>query len=585
MSVCGNQGIIECDSMICQDIYVFCGTCVCEIDGNFAYTTTDSCTFSFTDLSVVDTCYDICSWNWDFGDGNTSTAMNPTHTYDTIGWVGVCLTVTACDTSVNPWELLCDTIFCRDVYVQCDTCVCEIDPDFSVATTDSCTFQFTDLSTVDTCYSLCDWLWTFGDGGTSTVQNPNYTYAASANGWQTVCLRVTACDTIDPASPTPLCDTLFCQEVYVGCDTCLCEIEPDFSFTTQDSCTYHFNDQSWVDTCFDICGWGWDFGDGNTSSLQNPSHTYTTTGWQTVCLTVTACDPFGILGCDTVFCQDIYVSCDTCECEIIPGFTYSVDHDSCSVSFTDQSHMADTCYNIWAWHWDFGDGNTSSNQNPTHTYSGTGWYTVCQTIYAGSPGSIDCDTTFCQDIYVDCDTCICDIDAAFSYTIDFDSCIVCFEDESTVDSCVEILGQSWDLGDGSASNMTSPCHSYSVNGIYTVCLTVSALGNNIQCDTTVCEEINIHCCDTTTGIGDWLDPDLEGLVFPNPFSYATNVRLSTQLKAGTVVLFDPLGRMVYQETFVGQNALIPAEGLSKGVYSLAILEKNRLIFRERVVIY
>lgn len=581
--VCGSPGIIDCEDLICQDLYVSCDTCVCEIDPGFSFTTSDSCTFQFMDISVVDTCYDICEWSWDFGDGGTSTNQNPSYSYSAIsaGWQTVCLNVTACEiidpASPTP---LCDTIICQQVYVGCDSCLCEIDPAFSFTTSDSCTFQFTDQSLLDSCYSICSWTWDFGDGGLSTSQNPSYSYSTSSNGWQTVCLSMFACDSVG----NPTCDTIICQQVYVSCDTCICEIDPAFSYATQDSCTFQFTDQSWVDTCFNICTWNWDFGDGNTSNSANPSHTYYNVGWQTVCLQVSACDSFGITGCDTIICMEVYVECDTCECEIIPGFNYTIDYDSCAVAFTDQSHMADTCFNIWAWHWDFGDGNNSSNQNPTHSYSGSGTYTVCQTIYAGAPGTVECDTTYCEEIYVNCDTCICEINPGFSYTIDQDSCIVCFEDESTVDSCVDIVGQSWTLGNPAEVGGSMPCREFTVNGTYTICITVTAMANNVQCDTTYCEDIDIHCCDTVLGISDF-GPPLDVVVYPNPFSEMTTVQLSRKLKNGSLVLYDLYGRKVDEMRFQNSIGILNRNNLSDGLYSLIILEDGTVVFQGKLAIH
>ena len=393
-------------------------------------------------------------------------------------------------------------------------------------------------------------------------------------------MQVGACDSLQ----NPLCDTTICQMVFVECDTCICDIGGGIAYSTQDSCTFQFTDQTTVDTCFNICTWNWTFGDGGTSSAPNPSYTYNSTGWQTVCLQVSACDSFGITGCDTIFCQDIFVECDTCECSIIPGFNYSIEYDSCSVSFVDQSQMADTCYNIWAWNWDFGDGNNSSNQNPTHSYTTSGTYNVCQTTYAGIPGAIVCDTTLCQDIYVNCDTCICELDPAFSYTIDPDSCIVCFADESVADTCVEIVGRSWNLfNDGTGFADSIPCVQYSVNGIYTICLTVSAVANNVQCDTTYCEDIDIHCCDTVSGIWDH-GPPIEVIIYPNPFNEFTTVQLSSNLNHGLMVIYDLYGRIIHETTFNDSVGVLNRNELSSGFYQAVIYEEGRAVFTGKLAV-
>ncbi len=131
-----------------------------------------------------------------------------------------------------------------------------------------------------------------------------------------------------------------------------------FTFEDQGDGMYRFTDQSTNDPTF----WSWDFGDDNTSDEQNPTHTYTTPGDYTVCLTAG-----NDAGSDTD-CQDITAV-------LVPeaAFTFELMDDGV-VQFTDQSTNDPS-----AWSWDFGDGNTSTEQNPEHAYAEGGDYTVCLT--------------------------------------------------------------------------------------------------------------------------------------------------------------------------------------------------------------
>jgi serine protease len=133
------------------------------------------------------------------------------------------------------------------------------------------TVTFTDAST----NSPTSWSWTFGDGGTSTAQNPSHVYTAA--GTYTVALTatnaygsntltktgyvtVTAPNTNPPVaafSGTPLSGNAPLTVVFT-----------DASTNTPTS-------------------WSWTFGDGGTSAVQNPSHVYTTAGTYTVALTAT----------------------------------------------------------------------------------------------------------------------------------------------------------------------------------------------------------------------------------------------------------------------------------------------------------
>ena len=129
--------------------------------------------------------------------------------------------------------------------------------------------------------------------------------------------------------------------------------------------TVVFTDHS-SDTDGTIASWYWDFGDGNTSAEQNPTHAYAADGTYTVTLTVT--DDAG--GTDSIT-QSVTVD-DVINDIPTADFTFSTN--ALEVTFTDES--SDTDGTIASWYWVFGDGNTSALQNPTHTYAAGRNYTV-----------------------------------------------------------------------------------------------------------------------------------------------------------------------------------------------------------------
>lgn len=203
-----------------------------------------------------------------------------------------------------PVNFIPDTIGLSQLYcTQPDTCSCEILPAFTASTADSCSYSFTNLTWVDSCYQACNVSWNFGDGNTSSLPNPTHSY--DTTGLMTVCLSVAACD----INGITVCDTMIYQNVWVDCDSCTCEISPQFSYTTTDSCTYTFTDGSVLDSCFHICSWNWFFGDGGNSPSPSPSHTYATSGNYLVCLEVLGCDSVGWAVCDTMYCDSVWVPC------------------------------------------------------------------------------------------------------------------------------------------------------------------------------------------------------------------------------------------------------------------------------------
>ena len=138
--------------------------------------------------------------------------------------------------------------------------------------------------------------------------------------------------------------------------------------------SFDFTDLSYNDPV----SWAWDFGDGNTSNMQNPSHTYTASGTYTVCLAVS-----NSAGSDTT-CMTIEVTLPP-----IADFEYT-DNGNGNFDFQDLS-----LNNPTSWSWDFGDGNTSNMQNPSHTFAEPGDYTVCLVV-ANSAGT----DTACMTISV-----------------------------------------------------------------------------------------------------------------------------------------------------------------------------------------
>lgn len=113
--------------------------------------------------------------------------------------------------------------------------------------------------------------------------------------------------------------------------------------------------------------YAWNFGDGGTSSIQNPSHTYTSNGNYNVTLTVT----------NTSVCpgQDIETISNAVVINALsPEADFSVNGVASAqspIQFTDES-----LYGPISWQWNFGDGGTSTLQNPTHMYTAAGTYTV-----------------------------------------------------------------------------------------------------------------------------------------------------------------------------------------------------------------
>ncbi len=227
---------------------------------------TEPLTVSFSDLSTGS----ITSWAWTFGDGGTSTNQNPSYEYTSAGTYTVTLTVT------GPGGSDGET---KNGYITVNPCVSPT-AGFTGSPTSGdypLNVSFTNSSSGATSYS-----WNFGDGGSSTATNPSHTYTAA--GTYTVTLTATnACGSDQDVKTdyitvtTPPCDPPVAD--FSGSPT-----SGDYNLNVS------FNDLS----TFSPTSWSWTFGDGGTSTSQNPSHTYTAAGTYTVSLTATnACGSDG----------------------------------------------------------------------------------------------------------------------------------------------------------------------------------------------------------------------------------------------------------------------------------------------------
>ncbi len=143
------------------------------------------------------------------------------------------------------------------------------------------------------------------------------------------------------------------------------------------------------DTTAGITGWNWNFGDGSTSTVQHPTHTYSSPGIYTVSLRVT--DSTGAT--DTETKTGLIAVGQTAPLRAQFTSASRMGSDKTVVSFIDQSSGS-----VTGWSWDFGDGATSTEQNPTHTYTVPGTYTVTLTVTGTDGSNTETETEFVHNI-------------------------------------------------------------------------------------------------------------------------------------------------------------------------------------------
>ncbi len=204
-----------------------------------------------------------------------------------------------------------------------------------------------------------------------------------------------------------------------------------------------------VSTVVPLISYSWDFGDGGSSSQQNPVHIYNTEGIFTVKLTYTTAD-----GCTGTFS---YADAVYAGQKSAAAFSV-VPPDACAstpILFTDKTVGPAT-----SWLWQFGDGSSDTARNPAHLFNDTGYFNVRLIAF-----NYGCGDTVQVNNAVHIKAPIArfglrtDCSAPYQYT---------FSNYS-----VGATTWSWDFGDGATSGTYSPVHVYSATGSYTARLTVS----------------------------------------------------------------------------------------------------------------
>ena len=208
----------------------------------------------------------ITSYLWNFGDGQTSTQQNPTHQFSTVGNHNVSLTVKCgnSDSHCSDTKQKTVTTYAQPVANFTATAACLGEPT-----------QFTSTSTTNpTGQQITNYLWDFGDGQTSTQQNPSHTYAAigSYNVSLTVGVGNNTCT--DTKSGTEV--VVYAQPIADFTATTVCRGEP----------TLFTNTSSTNPVGQAITSYLWDFGDGQSSTQESPSHQYAEAGDYEVTLTI-----------------------------------------------------------------------------------------------------------------------------------------------------------------------------------------------------------------------------------------------------------------------------------------------------------
>lgn len=473
-----------------------------------AFTATTVC--SNSPMQFTNNSLNAATYHWDFGVGaltnDTSNVVNPSYTYTNSGTYTVTLIA-----SPGP----CADTTTLVVNVNAGPQVAFLAPPVCLGGTTA----FTDQSTVTT-GSITNWHWDFGvttlTNDTSNVQSPNYTYTTAgtynvtltctgSNGCVTT---LTTAVTVNDLPTANFTSNISCQ----GAPTTLTDISVPGTGT--------------------ITNWVWDFGDGSpTSSVQNPSHTYTNDSTFNATLIVT-----NSAGCIDTIALPVVVSS-------LPVVSFTADTlmgcPALCVNFTDQSTI--TSGSITGWSWNFGDNSgLSTTQNPSHCYTASGTYSV--TLVTTASGG--CTNTLTIPNMITVNPVPHASFSAYPTPTTILNPTVYFTDLSTGNP----VAWSWNFGDPSttsdSSSLQNPQYTFSneTGGIYPVTLTV---------------ENQYGCTDDTT-IDVIVEPDF---AFYIPNSFTPNADGTNDLFFGSgygintyeIWIFDRWGNLIFNTKDINEG--------------------------------
>jgi gliding motility-associated-like protein len=304
--------------------------------------------------------------------------------------------------------------------------------DFSATATSGCsplTITFLDKSSNTPKF----WNWDFGNGQLSNLQNPVVSFGTP--GTYTITLIARNNDGTHGVTKTnyitvyPSPQAMFTADITTGCIPS----------------TIHFTDRT-VANAGTIVSWQWDFGDGGTSTQQNPTHQYTATGFYTVSLRVVSST-----GCQNVFAVGRYI-------RIVPGVIAEFDFTNpgtCRGPFNVPFTNLTSGPGNLTYQWDFGNSTGSTQDNPVAAYAASGTYSVALTATSefGCSGSIQKAVTITgtNTSFTSPDT------VCLNSTVNFQNT-----------SSPSPKSTLWNFGNGSQSTKLSDTSTYPAPGVYTV---------------------------------------------------------------------------------------------------------------------
>lgn len=447
-----------CKDTLMQEIRVY------NVNSIFNMDVTTIClpgTVNFDESSTSDTT--LLNWSWNFGDAQTSNIQDPAHTYSTlIGVTSIPVTLTVTDI------LGCSNSLTQNIpiYTPSSTIIAP-GPLANFCVGDPILFNATDYTVMG---SNLTYSWNFDDGTSGSITNPS-THSFTSPGTYTVELQF--------------------EEISSGCQGSVTKIVniqsyPVADFNGVDNGTFcspaviQFTNNSVSGSPVSS---QWTFSPGQTTSITNPTYTFTTGNYlaQLVVSTTFGCKdtlikPFKVLGPIGNF-------------ELNPSTICRGDE----ITF----NLIDTA-DVLTYEWDFGDGLDTSNVSPVmHNYffiPPSGQTIAKLTLYGDSTGA--CPVTVEKPVFIR------EVRAEFDRNDELDTVLCLGESLLITNNSMNSTVFSWDFGDNTTSN--SSLNSFNHNFITpdTFLIALAVYNPTFGCRDTITKQVIVHPLPEVTAEGD-----------------------------------------------------------------------------------
>lgn len=455
-------------------------------------------------------------YKWRYNDPNsnedTSEAKDGFWQYTTYGTFDVTLEV------VNQ-------TYPKFVYTVTKQVVVTPTPDIDFSIVNACegiAIQFNNNTTIPTGSGTTNiiYAWDFGDGSTSTLEDPTHMYATPKATGFPVTLKATANG----------CSSTLTKTAYQFA-------KPVANFSSTGACNLEeiqFNNLTTL--AIGKSGYTWDFGDNGISTVKDPTHVYSNSGTHTVTLTA-----YSEFGCE----DDITIDVTLLESPEA-DFTYDATCNLTPVNFTRTGSVPSGIASDFQW--DFNGEGSSSSENPTFLFSEVGTKTVTLTISSLN----GCTSTTTQEL-----------DVVLQAVADFEASDICEGEEAVFNNKSSVaagdLTYTWlfgamDIYGNTTSTLVKPRHRYASTGVTRIVNVTLIAEVEGGCDAQITKPITINA--------------------------APDANFTEDVQGRTVVLDAPSGYTIYQWRFgdgassSDEDPVYTYENVDQGEFEICLSVKN-----------